>query len=167
MTVRKAEKRDLSEVLETYAYAREFMKKTGNPTQWGDKYPSRELIESDIEKGDLYVVTGEKGEIRGAFMFKIFDDPTYRVIEDGNWLNGEKYGVVHRVASNGKEKGVLSVILDFCFAFISNIRMDTHENNSVMRRLLEKNGFVRCGVIHVADGTPRTAYQKTLPKKES
>ena len=26
--------------------------------------------------------------------------------------------------------------------------------------LLEKNGFARCGIIHVEDGTPRVAYQK-------
>ena len=26
--------------------------------------------------------------------------------------------------------------------------------------LLEKNGFTRCGIIHVADGTPRIAYQR-------
>ena len=29
-----------------------------------------------------------------------------------------------------------------------------------MQHLLEKNGFTRCGIIHVADGTPRIAYQK-------
>ena len=26
--------------------------------------------------------------------------------------------------------------------------------------LLEKNGFTRCGIIYVADGTPRIAYQR-------
>ena len=29
--------------------------------------------------------------------------------------------------------------------------------------LLEKNGFTRCGVIYVADGSPRFAYQKLAP----
>ena len=29
--------------------------------------------------------------------------------------------------------------------------------------LLEKNGFTRCGVIHVRDGSPRFAYQKLAP----
>ena len=28
-----------------------------------------------------------------------------------------------------------------------------------MQHLLEKNGFVRCGIIHLADGAPRIAYQ--------
>jgi hypothetical protein len=29
-------------------------------------------------------------------------DPTYAVIENGNWLNDEPYGVIHRIASNGR-----------------------------------------------------------------
>ena len=35
-----------------------------------------------------------------------------------------------------------------------------------MQKVLEENGFTKCGIIHVADGTPRIAYQKmalTLP----
>ena len=37
---------------------------------------------------------------------------------------------------------------------------------TIMQHLLEENGFTRCGIIHVEDGTPRIAYQKmslTLP----
>ena len=39
------------------------------------------------------------------------------------------------------------------------IRVDTHEANLPMQRLLEKNGFVKCGKIQVADGTERIAFQ--------
>ena len=28
-----------------------------------------------------------------------------------------------------------------------------------MQRLLEQNGFVRCGTIYIWDGSPRIAYQ--------
>ena len=41
-----------------------------------------------------------------------------------------------------------------------SLRADTHADNKIMQHLLEKNGFTRCGIIHVADGTPRIAYQK-------
>ena len=44
-----------------------------------------------------------------------------------------------------------------------SLRADTHADNKVMQHLLEKNGFTRCGVIHVADGSPRFAYQKLAP----
>ena len=43
---------------------------------------------------------------------------------------------------------------------------DTHADNKAMRHILEKTGLIRCGVIHVADGSPRFAYQRmslTMP----
>ena len=40
------------------------------------------------------------------------------------------------------------------------MRADTHADNKVMQHLLESEGFTRCGIIHVADGTPRIAYQR-------
>ena len=33
-----------------------------------------------------------------------------------------------------------------------------------MQHILEKNGFVSCGTIYVADGSPRIAYQKVQGK---
>ena len=44
--------------------------------------------------------------------------------------------------------------------------MEVHADNKIMQHLLEENGFTKCGIIHVEDGTPRIAYQKmslTLP----
>ena len=29
-----------------------------------------------------------------------------------------------------------------------------------MQKVLEKNGFVQCGKIYLADGSPRLAYQR-------
>ena len=42
---------------------------------------------------------------------------------------------------------------------IFNIRIDTHEKNVSMRRMVEKNGFKKTGIIYVKDGSPRYAYQ--------
>ena len=41
-----------------------------------------------------------------------------------------------------------------------SLRADTHADNKVMQHLLESEGFTRCGIIHVEDGTPRIAYQR-------
>ena len=46
--IRNAETADLPSILGIYAYAREFMVQTGNPTQWGDDYPSEPLLGNDI-----------------------------------------------------------------------------------------------------------------------
>ncbi len=48
-----------------------------------------------------------------------------------------------------------------------SLRADTHADNKAMQHILEETGFTRCGVIiHVADGSPRFAYQRmslTMP----
>ena len=53
---RKANISDLDEIMYIYSLAREFMKKNNNPNQWGNAYPSIELIEDDINKGVCYVL---------------------------------------------------------------------------------------------------------------
>jgi len=156
--IRKAEKSDLPGVLHVYACARKFMAETGNGTQWGDTYPPSALLEEDIEKGRLYV-TEEDGDIHGAFVFFIGDEPAYAKIERGAWLSDGTYGVIHRVAGDGCLHGILRGILAFCEEKTSHLRIDTHENNKVMRHLLEKNGFRFCGIIYVEDGTQRIAYE--------
>ena len=134
------------------------MRSSGNPTQWGDSRPGESLIIADIEQGNSYIVEHD-GRTVGVFALIIGEEPTYLKIE-GRWLNAEPYGTIHRIASDGTAHGVLSACLEYCFAIIPNIRIDTHENNAVMRHLLKKHGFSECGIIHVDDGTPRIAFQK-------
>ena len=56
-------------------------------------------------------------------------------------------------------------IMDYCKAQIPHLRIDTHEDNKVMQHVLEKYGFVRCGIVYVSDGSPRIAYE-LLEKSE-
>lgn len=46
-------------------------------------------------------------------------------------------------------------------AIAQSIRIDTHADNKTMQHLIEADGFTRCGIIYIADGTPRIAYQWT------
>lgn len=159
MEIRKTGIEDLAEIMRVYETARVFMAQNGNPTQWGDSYPNEELIRQDIAQGISYV--GEQdGEIESVFVYFKGDDPTYQVIENGNWVNDEPYGVVHRIASRGKVKGAGTQCILWGFAQCGNLRIDTHDDNKVMQHVLEKNGFVKCGRIYTDDGTPRIAYQK-------
>ena len=106
----------------------------------------------------------QDGQIEAVFAFILGTDPTYAVIEDGQWLDDTlPYGTVHRLASAGKHKGVASAVLDWSMEHCQSLRADTHADNKIMQHLLEKNGFTRCGIIHVADGSPRFAYQKLAP----
>lgn len=159
MEIRKTTLKDLTEVMEVYETARQFMRKTGNPNQWVNGYPQEELVRCDIEEGVSYVAEAD-GEIEVVFLFRKGDDPTYHVIENGAWLNEELYGVIHRIASRGKRKGAGTECIRWCFRQWPNLRADTHDDNHVMQHVLEKNGFVKCGRIYTDDGTARIAYQK-------
>lgn len=51
--IRKAKIEDLEDILNIYHYAREYMKKNGNSTQWGNTHPDQSLIKDDIKKESL------------------------------------------------------------------------------------------------------------------
>ena len=156
-TIRKATPWDLPRIREIYEIARQFMRKNGNHSQWGKGDEPEALIEEDICQGNLYVL--EEADIHAVFAFIIGEDPTYQEIEEGNWKSEEPYAAVHRVASDGTVQGVLGHVMDYCSAQVPHIRIDTHTDNKVMQHVLEKYGFVSCGIVHVPDGSPRIAYE--------
>lgn len=150
--------------MEIYAGARRFMAEHGNPNQWGPTcWPPEDLVHDDIRKGLSHVCEDDTGKIIGVFFYNAGHDiePTYRVITDGAWAGDEDYGVVHRIASDGSEKGIGSFCINWAYEQCGHLRMDTHGDNTVMQRLLEKLGFVHCGTIYVEeDDYPRKAYEK-------
>lgn len=154
--IKKASPEDLPAILEIYAGARAFMAKTGNPNQWKNVHPPRQLLEQDIREGNLYVISSE-GDIHGVFAFFLGEDPTYRVIQGNGWRSSAPYGTIHRIAGDGSG-GILHACVGFCRKQIGYLRIDTHEDNYVMQGALKKEGFVPCGIIHIADGSPRIAY---------
>ena len=158
MEIRLATETDLDELERVYACARQAMRVGGNPTQWGTTYPERDLLVDDIARGQLYVVEGD-GRLCGAFVYALGADPTYAVIEGGEWLDDEPYGTIHRIAGDGSRKGLFGAALAYCQGICPNVRIDTHEDNATMRHLVEKAGFVYCGIIHLEDGSPRLAFQ--------
>ncbi len=165
MQIRLAKQEDLEAMLSIYEHARSSMRKNGNPTQWGNSYPQRDILENDIHQKHSYVMVSEDGDIYGTFMFMIGEEPNYKRIDNGTWLNDKPYGVIHRVASDGRTKGVLRDIVRFCRNRCENLRIDTHADNKIMQYLLEKNGFVRCGTVYMEDGSARIAYQSFRDEK--
>ena len=155
--IRIAERPDLPVILHIYEAARRYMRGNGNPTQWGDSNPLRSTLEEDIRLCQLYVDV-QGGAIHSVFAFVLGEEPTYARI-DGAWPNDAPYATIHRIASDGTVKGAFARCMEFCKARSDELRIDTHENNRTMRHLIAKHGFVERGIIHIADGTPRIAYQ--------
>ena len=160
MEIRKTTLDDLDEVMTIYKKARQFMRAHDNLTQWAGGWPTKERIEEDIAQGTSYVCTNN-GKIAGVMCFFIGIDPTYAIIENGQWLSDDTYAVVHRIASSGEFKDTGTVMMEWAFAQYPNVRIDTHEDNYVMQNMLNKLGYSYCGIIHIANGDPRLAYQKT------
>lgn len=162
MEIRKTKLSEIDSVMEIYKAAREFMKRNGNPNQWGDNRPAQSKIEEDIKSGVSYVCEDD-GQLLGVFTY-IFgeDDPTYLYVENGQWLNDEPYGVMHSVASLTSGKGVGRFCIDWALEQSHNVRIDTHADNKTMQFLLNKMGFSHCGTIYLENGDPRMAFQKTI-----
>ena len=160
MQIRNSQLSDLNAITHLYTLARKFMTETGNPNQWIDGYPCEKVITTDILSGNSYVCTDSDNEICCVFYFEIGADPTYATIYGGAWLNNKSYGVMHRIASSGKIKGIANNCLQWCYEQCHNMRVDTHAENKVMQHILLKNGYTQCGVIIVKNGSERVAFQK-------
>ena len=160
LEIRKSTYDDLDRIAEIFTYARKQMALNGNPSQWKNDRPSMKLVKKDIDVSNSYVVLNE-GKIIATFAFIVGIEPTYLDI-DGKWLDDDPYGTIHRIASDGSVKGVFDQVIDYVSKRGVDIRIDTHKDNKIMRHLIEKNGFVYCGIIIVDDGTPRLAYQKKI-----
>ena len=162
MRIRPSTHSDLPQLLQIYETARRFMQQTGNAGQWVDGYPKEELLISDIKQGHSYVCLNENNEIAGTFYYIVGEEPTYLNIYEGSWLNNDSYGVIHRIASSGKQKRIGETCINWCLEKCKNLRIDTHRNNKVMQNILQKLGFTYCGIIYLENGDERLAYQKSF-----
>lgn len=162
-TIRKTKLPEDGEgIMDVFTAAKAIMRQSGNMLQWGEGYPSLEVVQSDIEKDGSYVIV-EEGRIVAYFAYLPSPEPTYSKIYGGKWMDDIKpYHVIHRIASMHDVHGIFKNIMDFCFSLESNIRIDTHKDNHIMQHCIEKFGFSYCGIILLASGDERLAYQRMI-----
>lgn len=168
--IRKTKECDLVRLIPIFDEARATIAALGID-QWQNGYPNREVILADIKKTRSYCVLVD-GEICATFALIKNGEPTYNEIFDGEWLTGngrESYFAIHRVAISVKcrGKGLSTAIINYCTeeakkASKKSIRIDTHKENIVMRKMLEKHGFIHCGTIYLESGDERVAYERIV-----
>ena len=56
----------------------------------------------------------------------------------------------------------IMLVMEFCFSYDTNIRIDTHRDNKIMQHNILKHGFTYCGIIYLLSGDERLAYQKVV-----
>jgi len=167
MQIRQTNTYEISVVMNIIKQAQESFKQAGI-NQWQNNYPNEASIQKDIELGESYVVLDNESII-GTFALSYRNESTYDIIYDGKWLSNELYAVIHRIAIENSYKGkgistlVIKEVEKWCLdKNIHSIKIDTHNDNQAMRKLLVKNGFSYCGIIYLLDGNKRLAYEKVL-----
>ena len=158
MNVRKSTIEDVDLILRMYDHSRDVMRADGNMSQWVG-YPTKEDISEDIRKNVSYVV--EQGEKPiGTFALVPGIEPIYGFIDHGRWIDGQSpYSTLHRLAAMEGTHGIANIAFAYAKEHSPHLRVDTHHSNRPMRHILEKEGFVYCGIIYMPDGGPRDAYE--------
>lgn len=165
MKFREAVKSDINAIMNIIKQAQEYLKIQGI-NQWQNNYPNVETIERDISNKNSYILL-QNNIVVGTTAVIFGEDKNYNHIYDGSWISNDKYAAVHRIAveSDNKGFGLASVMLNNIETIALNkdvhsIRVDTHEKNKSMQKLLRKNNFQYCGIIYLEDGSKRLAFEK-------
>lgn len=168
--IRKTTEDDISKIVPIYEEARRTIAALGID-QWQNGYPSADVLEEDITLAQSYIVESDNA-VCGTFALIKNGEPTYDKIFNGHWLSGDdnrNYTAIHRVAISVAKRGggISGEIITYAEETAKalghgSLRIDTHRGNVVMRRMLEKNGFVFCGVIYLESGDERVAYEKII-----
>ena len=155
---------ELSECLQVLADGRRYQQAQGF-TQWPEGYPSAEDVQQDIQARRGYVLKADG--VICAYFYIAFEDSAYPRIA-GAWHSDAPYMVIHRVAIGEAFRGTgVSSVLFRIFEDlakskgIDNLRIDTHEENIPMQKVLAKNGYGYCGTVVQGNGL-RLAYDKIL-----
>ena len=157
--IRLAIASDVERIMEVLAAARQIMRDSGNTNQWINGYPTVEAVLCDIEHEGGFVVEDD-GVVVAYFAMLPSPEPTYVNIYNGAWLDDVlTYHVVHRMGGVPVVHDIFVDVMDYCFSVDRNIRVDTHRDNKIMRHLIVKYGFEYCGIIYLANGDERLAYQ--------
>ena len=148
---------DTIQALYDIGYERQIQ--AGNHHQWTKGYPGKERILADIEAAYSYVLVDSTTQEIFAVMALIpGDDPTYHKIFGGQWLNDQDYLTIHRIAASGRLKGAGKRLIQWALSQTDNLRIDTHQDNNPMQKVLKDLGFVYCGIIYLVNGDERLAF---------
>lgn len=165
MQFRKAVEADIDGIMNIIRQAQAYFKEHGI-NQWQNNYPNAEIISNDIKNKNSYILLKDNSIVATAAVS--FDgEKTYDSIYEGQWISNNKYAVIHRIAvdNNYKGSGLASQIVrnieKLCVdKGVYSIKVDTHEENLSMQKLLNKNRFQYCGIIYLEDGSKRIAFEK-------
>lgn len=160
ISIRPATEDDIELILCMFDHSRGVMCADGNVSQWVG-YPCREDVAEDIGRGVAYLVQDSSTQApTGTFALVPGTEPTYHHIDHGRWIDTRTpYATLHRLAAMPGTSGIAECAFAYAKSRFPHLRVDTHTTNRPMRHILDKEGFVYCGIIYMPDGGPRDAYE--------
>jgi len=167
MEFKKSVEADVDSIMKIIKQAQDYFKEKWI-NQWQNNYPNVEVISNDVAEKNSYVLLQNK-EVVATAVVSFNGERTYESIYEGEWISNKEYAVVHRIAVDNNHKGlglssqIIKNVEELCIEKgVSSIKVDTHERNLSMQKLLRKNKFEYCGIIYLEDNSPRIAFEKIL-----
>jgi len=167
--MRLATLNDLPEIERVFVSARAYLGSQGID-QWQNGYgPNSEMVETDIKKGEGYVLVVDK-QIVGYTALVPGPDGSPDLSE-GSWdprdAAHDDYMAIHSVAIDGTVRGkglggkFLSDLIAKSRALgYTDIRIDTHPDNQIMQKVIRNAGFTYVGIMELdIPSGKRFAYQ--------
>lgn len=159
---------EAEEAMELINQAKAYLKAQGID-QWQTGYPDEACIMKDIQHKKGYFMLSDEHEIIAYLCIDFDGEPAYEGLS-GKWLSGAKepYVVVHRLAIAESVRGSGNAAAAFRLTEqlalekgVHYFRVDTDDQNVIMKHILQKQGFTYCGEIWF-DNSVKIAYEKQV-----
>jgi ribosomal protein S18 acetylase RimI-like enzyme len=136
--------------------------------QWNSTYPSLEILESDIKKGQMWELSSEK-QVKGIIVLTPEMDEEYKSVK---WLTkNEKNLYIHRLAVDPdfQGRGYARKLMDFAEKYaadnkFNSIRLDTFSQNKRNQKFYEKRNYTKLGTVFFPNQSdfPFFCYEKII-----
>jgi predicted amidohydrolase/GNAT superfamily N-acetyltransferase len=151
LIIEKGNSKDLDMLFDIYQKGKADLEQKGI-FQWTNNYPTRSIIQSDLEKGVLYVLKNGL-EILGAINISEEQEPEY---EQETWaFDSTKILVIHRLVVDPvkQRNGYARKLMNFAEGYAvengySTIRLDAYSQNKRVIEFYEKRSYVICGSVN-------------------
>lgn len=168
--IRPALNDDLDAMEKIINQARDYLAEQGSP-QWQKGFgPTREKMAKDIENEESYVLIVED-KVAGVSALMAGIDPVYTNIQNGTWDERyPEYLSIHKIAVDTgiRGQGISKLFLQLLITVgrtkgYRDLRIDTHEMNTIMQKVILSVGFNYRGIVTfpIPDGE-RKSYQLLL-----
>lgn len=138
--------------------------------QWNESYPSKEILQKDIELQQLWKLQ-DNGVIIGIIVLTEIEDIEYSTVK---WLTKNCKNIyVHRLAvdPNHQGKGFAKQLMDFSETYAeehdyASVRLDTFSENKRNQRFYELRNYIKLENIFFPNQSelPFYCYEKIINK---